>query len=123
MSNLIPLNKRTKDEQRKIASAGGRASGKARAAKKRMRDILEYLMDEKTPEGTYREQVCFALVQKALTGDVRAFETIRDTLGEKLGEEDNKENLSMPKIIIQPVKPAYQEVDIEKVKQLNEMLE
>jgi hypothetical protein len=115
MSNLIPLNKRTKDEQRKIACAGGKASGKIRAAKKQMRDILEYLMDKKTAEGTYREQVCLALVQKALTGDVRAFETIRDTLGENSQKDGFSENLSLPKIVIQPVQPAYPKIDIENI--------
>lgn len=37
--NLIPQNKRTKDEQRAIAKKGGVASGKARREKKRMSQI------------------------------------------------------------------------------------
>ena len=30
-----------------------------------------------------QEKISIALIEKALTGDVRAFETIRDTIGEK----------------------------------------
>lgn len=37
--NLIPQNKRTKDEQRAIAKKGGVASGEARREKKRMSQI------------------------------------------------------------------------------------
>nr|DAF57687.1 MAG TPA: hypothetical protein [Siphoviridae sp. ctedO8] len=36
-SNLIPLNQRTKKEQREIAKKGGKASGKARAEKRDFR--------------------------------------------------------------------------------------
>lgn len=38
--NLVPMNRRTKEEQRKISSAGGKASGKARRAKKQCGNTL-----------------------------------------------------------------------------------
>ena len=38
--NLIPQNKRTKEEQRKIARMGGIASGKARREKQKTQQIL-----------------------------------------------------------------------------------
>ena len=38
--NLIPQNKRTKEEQRKIARMGGIASGKARREKQKKQQIL-----------------------------------------------------------------------------------
>jgi len=40
MGNLKPLNTRTKEEQREIARAGGRASGIARREKKSAKDAL-----------------------------------------------------------------------------------
>ena len=43
--NLIPLNKRTKEEQREIARMGGIASGKARREKKTIQKILSDLLD------------------------------------------------------------------------------
>lgn len=43
--NLIPLDKRTKEEQKKIAKKGGIASGKARREKKTIQNILADLLD------------------------------------------------------------------------------
>ena len=43
--NLIPLNERTKSEQREIATQGGIASGKARREKKTIQKILAELLD------------------------------------------------------------------------------
>ena len=44
-NNLIPLNERTKEEQREIARMGGIASGKARREKKTIQKILADLLD------------------------------------------------------------------------------
>ncbi len=44
-NNLIPLDKRTKDEQRKIASKGGKASGVSRRRKKTMKQVMDMLLD------------------------------------------------------------------------------
>ena len=47
VKNLIPQNKRTKDEQSKIARMGGIASGEARREKKRISQIYaDFLSDE-----------------------------------------------------------------------------
>jgi hypothetical protein len=43
--NLIPLNERTKSEQREIATQGGIASGKARREIKTIQKILADLLD------------------------------------------------------------------------------
>ena len=43
--NLIPMNRRTKSEQRKIATAGGKASGAARRKKRDMRKAAEMLLN------------------------------------------------------------------------------
>lgn len=42
--NLIPLNKRTKKEQREIATEGGIASGKARREKKTFQELAKTLL-------------------------------------------------------------------------------
>lgn len=45
--NMIPLNKRTKEEQKAITTKGGIASGKARKEKKRMSQIYaDFLANE-----------------------------------------------------------------------------
>lgn len=44
--NLIPLSQRTKEEQREIASAGGKASGESRRQRRAMRDYLNDFLDQ-----------------------------------------------------------------------------
>lgn len=45
-NNLIPQNKRTKEEQREIARKGGIASGKARREKKTIQKLLSDYLNE-----------------------------------------------------------------------------
>ncbi len=47
--NLIPMNQLTEDEQRKLASAGGKASVKARREKKLFRELIEQLLINPAP--------------------------------------------------------------------------
>jgi hypothetical protein len=77
--NLIPLNERTKSEQRAIATAGGIASGEARRKRKTLKEELLLLLSE----GDTQHSVTLALIEKAMSGDTKAFEIIRDTIGEK----------------------------------------
>ena len=82
--NLRPQNVRTKTEQREIARMGGIASGEARRKKKTIRETLEMMLSGKMPDGATRQDaIVVALMEKALSGDVRAFEAIRDSIGEK----------------------------------------
>lgn len=77
--NFKPMNMRTKEEQRKIASAGGKASGEARRRRKTLKAELLALLSD----GDIQNQLSLAIITKALSGDVKAFEVIRDTIGEK----------------------------------------
>lgn len=80
--NLIPP--RSKDEARERGQKGGIASGEARRKKKTIRETLEMMLAGQMPDGsTRRDAIVVALMEKALSGDVRAFEAIRDSIGEK----------------------------------------
>ena len=82
--DLKPLNTRTKEEQKKIATLGGVKSGEARRKKKLLRQELEILLDITDKNNkTIQEKICFALIKKASEGDTKAFEIIRDTIGQK----------------------------------------
>lgn len=85
MANEQNLTHRlTVSEQR----AGGRASGEARRKKKQLRDALQELLDR---EYTDREGhvadgtaiLAAQLFKKAQNGDIRAWEVLRDTVGQK----------------------------------------
>jgi hypothetical protein len=49
-NNLIPLNERTKEEQREIARQGGIASGKARRERQKTQQILADLVSIKNKD-------------------------------------------------------------------------
>ena len=106
--NLIPLNKRTKVEQREIQSKGGKASGKARRRKADLRGKMnqaltmqaevEGLSDILRADGgdsTYEEIITMAMIQKAAMGDVKAYNAIKDTVGQgKKDDADFQEQLA-----------------------------
>lgn len=86
--NLIPLNERTKSEQRAITSAGGKASGAARRRRKTLKEELLALLESEDMQ----ERISVALLTEALEGNkagsvTKAFEVIRDTIGEKPAEK------------------------------------
>lgn len=82
--NLIPVTKRSKEEAKKISSKGGINSGIARRQKKLLRDTLEDILNSKSSSGkTYQEEISIALFKAALNGDTKAYEIIRDTVGQK----------------------------------------
>ena len=79
VEDLIPLNERTKEEQKEITTKGGIASGIARRRKKTLREELLLLLEENETQ----KNISTAVIKKALSGDTKAFEIIRDTIGEK----------------------------------------
>lgn len=88
--NLIPFNELTEEKQRELARKGGIASGKARKEKKLLKDELAILMETINKDGkTYQELISTALVKEALKGNTKAYEIIRDTMGQKPKEEIN----------------------------------
>lgn len=92
--NLIPLNERTKEEQRQIATMGGIASGKARQEKATMKKTLEMLLNEKNNKGkTYRELSTLGLIKGAINGNASNYRTIVEVLGELI--DNNTETPSI----------------------------
>ncbi len=97
--NLIPFTELTKEEQRKIAIKGGIASGKARRKKKLIKEQLELLLSLPLKDENAKKKLkqlginadnldnqmamIIAIWNKALKGDVQAFNSIRDSVGEK----------------------------------------
>lgn len=85
--NLKSLGERTMKEKREIAQKGGKASGEARRKKRDLRLALEALLEKefkgeggKSMTGT--EVITAKLFEQAAEGNVKAFETIRATVGQ-----------------------------------------
>ena len=95
--NLIPLNKRTKEEQKEITTMGGKASGEARRKKATMLSTLEKMLDEvpkskKNPHNlSFREMATLGLINGAAKGSARNYEIIQAIMGEKEREDINSE--------------------------------
>lgn len=106
--NLIPFNQLSESEQRAIRQKGGKKSGEVRKAKKLLKEELISLLTTKMPDNdgkkeTIQKKITLALIQKALNGDVKAFEVIRDTIGEKPAEKTELcGNVDVQKIYITP---------------------
>lgn len=88
MANEQNLQRLTTEKAREIGAKGGKASGEAKRRKKDLRLALEALLekefeDKKGNKLTGTEAVTAKLFEKAMKGDVRAFETLRDTVGQK----------------------------------------
>ena len=101
--NLVPFDERTESEQREIASAGGKASGKARRRKKSLKQKMQLLLslpaadNDQTelaamgidPEDMDNEMVLVkALFIAAAAGNTKAFDRIQDVLGRSVAREE-----------------------------------
>lgn len=73
--NNNPKHELTEDDARR----GGIKSGETRRRRKALKEELIALLEMNDTQ----EKISLALIDKALGGDVSAFTTIRDTIGEK----------------------------------------
>lgn len=76
------------EEARELGRKGGIKSGEVRRARKTLREELtELLTEEITDKNGRRMQtqkaISASMIKQALTGSTKAFEIIRDTIGEK----------------------------------------
>ena len=109
MAGIDNLKTPSTAEARERGSMGGIASGKARRERKAMKETLETLLSMPLKNGqeadldeiqslaatkgkniTVQEAIMLAQIQKAMKGDTKAAEYVRDTIGQK---PDNKMNI------------------------------
>lgn len=96
IENLIPINKRTKEEQRKISSKGGKASVKARKRKAALRESMDVLLTLEVQNPDVKQKLkemglqpdnesllAFTLFQQSINGNQKATEIIIKTLATK----------------------------------------
>lgn len=104
--NMIPTTKMPKEQHLAMSSKGGKRSGEVRREKKKMREQLQMLLNMTMNNGdnydisnaksirdltgqnlTVQEAILLKQIQKAISGDRKAAEYVRDTAGEKPTEE------------------------------------
>ena len=103
--DLIPFNQRTEEEQKKIASMGGKKSGKVRREQKTYREMAKAMLSATiTDESILNELKAYGLSEtdvKAYTllgmikasgnGSHNAFDRLMELIGEK--EQNQNENV------------------------------
>ena len=75
--NLRPV--KSTEEARERGRKGGLASVEARRKRKTLKEELLLMLSD----GETQQSVTIALIEKAMSGDTKAFEVIRDTIGER----------------------------------------
>lgn len=96
--DLVPLNRRTKDEQKEIAKKGGIASGVARRKKRSMREVLKMLKDMPVKDRkiiaqlqaagiddkdmTIGAAMAFSAIIHAMKGNGQMMKLVLDVMGE-----------------------------------------
>lgn len=98
LQNLVSLADRTMEERQEIGRVGGIKSGESKRRMKTFKEELQQLLQmeilNKNGEKISTQQnINSALILKAAKGDVRAYEVIRDTLGQR--PKDEKEVVVM----------------------------
>lgn len=88
--NLIPNSERTPKQRRENAKKAGIASGEARRKKRDLKLAIQALLeadikDKKTGDVmSGAEALAVAQFRKAMRGDTKAFEVLRDTSGQSV---------------------------------------
>lgn len=96
--NLRPIQ--SVSEARAMGKKGGVASGRARRRKKDLRQALEELLDRKYTDKngnklTGTEAITAKLFEQAMKGNIKAFETIRSTVGQDPVQKVEQVNIDM----------------------------
>lgn len=79
MANKQNLRTLSTEEAREIGKKGGKKSVEARKARKTLKEELLLLLSQDDNQN----KMSISLLKKAMNGDTKAFEIIRDTIGEK----------------------------------------
>lgn len=113
--NLIKNEDLTPEQRRRNASKAGKASAKKRQQNKTFKEIISKFLDGQVSDERLKQQMIdfgfadkevsnkscavFALWKEAIKGNTKAFELIRDTIGEKPIEQI--QNINPPVINIE----------------------
>lgn len=77
--NLKPIKTLSSEEAKRRGSVGGKKSAEVRRARKTFnKSLVEALENNNTQEAIVK-----AIINQAKSGNIKAFEVIRDTVGEK----------------------------------------
>lgn len=87
-NNSQNLRRINTEQAREMGKKGGKASAEARRKKKELKEIINLMFEQdvKIKDGSVvscAEAIAKKQMEKALKGDTKAFEVLRDTAGQK----------------------------------------
>lgn len=103
--NLIPASERSKDEARRNGRKGGIASGRRRRQNKNLRDAFLAIQSLPIPkkgggEETASDAIAFALMRKAVAGDLRAIQLLWECNYGKNAQTEDAGAVGIPRVKI-----------------------
>lgn len=118
LENLKPFQKGDTNDKAENGRLGGIKSGESKRRMKTFKEELMAILSKETKNSkgetvSFQENINAAIILKAAKGDVRAYETIRDTLGQR--PKDEKEVVVMAEGGLQ--------VNLDLVKKMEESLD
>jgi len=115
IENLLKAEDLTSDQLRNRAQKGGKASGKARRDKREQKQIILEVLSMPLSEGSIEkitslaaaeganlsinQAIVISQVKKALGGDTKAAEYLRDTAGQKPTESVKMESVNIDETV------------------------
>ena len=99
--NLKPFDSnQNREEAKKNGRKGGIKSGEAKRRRKTMRAMLDYLLEKELTnkngeKATTLEAMMASMIKQSISGNVRACEFIRDTIGQKPTEKVEATNATI----------------------------
>ncbi len=118
-NNLMPIDdvnsRRTREQHSRDSSKGGKESAKRRRQRKTFKELCDNFIDSQVTseelkakminfgiadeDTSYKMAMIVALCGEAVKGNVKAFEVLRDTIGEKPKENIKIENQQATKVL------------------------
>lgn len=105
--NLIKNEDLTPTQRRENARKAGQASAAKKQERKKLRELLEIalMMDDEATGEKNNIAITSALVNQAKSGNTKAYEVIRDTIGEKpVDKVQNDVTLTQALVVFDDVK-------------------
>lgn len=117
LKNLKPFSERTPAERRELGKKGAEKTNKLKAERKTLADLMKIALSMPNVETGEINEIAItnAIINKAAKGDVSAYQTIRDTIGEKPTEKQEITNTT-PQIVVATQSDANLIKELQNVK-------
>jgi len=114
---LIPLNKRSESERKAIQRKGAERTNQIKREKKTLRQELEILLTMEKDGRSMQELMSLSMINQAIKGNTKAYEVVRDTIGQKPVEQmavDVNKNKSEAIELLENIKALKNKAGVEE---------